>query len=169
MEIPSEMGCSLTPISLLQVYIGINYWKIQRIYLLQAAFVQRFYLTRLISPLNYNLKKINLYIFQLGSVSFFLWTTSIIPLQSVLILPAVRLFPWASWVPFRSSRSSHRFHLWTPLDILVRCLWPGQVGILGWGGGDSLVKGSNPHPVSKSGCPRKELLEGDWDRREILC
>ena len=45
----------------------------------------------------------------------------------------------------------------------------GAGGDLGMGGGDSLVKGSNPHPVSKSGCPRKELLEGDWDRREILC
>ena len=51
--IPFEMGCFLTPVSLLQVYYMLTYWTRQGHYLFREAFVQQFILNKLISPLNY--------------------------------------------------------------------------------------------------------------------
>ena len=52
MSIPSEMGCSLTLLILLQVYIVLTSWTIQGLYICYAAFVQRLHYTRSSFPLN---------------------------------------------------------------------------------------------------------------------
>ena len=48
-----EMGCSLTPLSLLQVYFVLNYRTIQGLCLCWADFVQRLISTRSISPIKH--------------------------------------------------------------------------------------------------------------------
>ena len=50
---PFEMGRSLSPLSLLQVYTVITSQTSQGLYLRQAAFLQRLHSTQSISPLNY--------------------------------------------------------------------------------------------------------------------
>ena len=71
----------------------------------------------------------------IGSASLVLVPTSILHLHSIVFLSAMRLFPWASWIPSCSLMSSHQCHPWLMPDIPVRCIFPGQVGIVGWGGG----------------------------------
>ena len=131
-------GFFLTLVSLLQVYVVITSRTSQGLYLRRAAFVQCLILARSISPLNckFNTSLINnnICLLQLISDSFILVPTSLLPLHSVILLSDVRLFPWSSWISSRGLRRSHWCHPWPLSEIPVRCLSPGRVGIVGWGG-----------------------------------
>ena len=110
------------------------------------AFVQRLISTRSISMLKYKFLRRskfnstiinnNIYLLRLGSATLILVPTSLLPLQSSVLLSTLRIFPWASWIPSQSLGSSHRCQPWQLLEIVVRCICLGMVDIVGWWGGD---------------------------------
>ena len=140
------MGCFLTPVSLLQVYFVITFWTSQGLYLCRAAFLQRLISTWSISLLNYKLLTTskfnsiilnnNIYFLQLWYTSLILVPNYLLLLYSDVLLSAVRLFHWASWIPSQSFKIPHWLHMYPLSDILIRCLCLGRVGVVGWGGGN---------------------------------
>ena len=85
------------------------------------------YLIKL-SAYNTSFKTNNLYLLCISSFSLFLCTASFIPLHSAILLLYVCFFLWASCIASRIFRISHQRHPCPLSEILVRCLWPGQVG-----------------------------------------
>ena len=81
------MGCFLTLVIILQVYIVLTFWEIQGLYLHQVTFVQRLHLTLSSYPLNHKFTLINI-----GSVFLFWCPTSILLIYYVVFLLSVFLF-----------------------------------------------------------------------------